>query len=127
MKIIANIVLLIISTYLFSACEVPMKKETLYGTWQAVAVTEEGDSLALNPAEIKLSFAENKYEFMSTLNYKEAGTYQLQSNLLLTKDTTRNNLLEKGVEITKITTDSLFIRMNEQGRERKMILVKSEE
>jgi len=124
MKFISKIGLLIIGCSLFNACETLIQKEDLYGTWQAVALTEEGESLQVNLEEIQLSFNKQYYEFHSTLNYKEAGHFQVQSNLLLTKDTLKNSLLEKSVEITKFQNDSLFVRMNEQGRERRLVLVR---
>jgi len=109
---------------LFLACEQNLPKEELYGIWQAVDLTEEDKPLAINLEEIKLSFKAQTYTFESTLQYKEAGTYRLQTNLLLTKDTLKENVLEKGIEISRLTKDSLFIRMNEQGKERRLTMVK---
>ena len=118
---------LTICLFIFNTCEtLTLTKEDLYGNWQAVALTEEGDTLKVNINEIKLSFTERIYQFESTLRYKEAGPYYLQSNLLLTKDTLGKKLLEKGVEITKVNQDSLFLRMNEEGKERLLVMVREE-
>jgi len=122
LKIVATITLGM--CLLFTACEQEVPKEELYGNWQAVALKEEGKSLTINIEEIKLSFKKRTYVFESTLQYKEAGIYRLQSNLLLTKDTLKENVLEKGIEISRLTKDSLFLRMNEQGKERRLTMVR---
>ena len=101
-----------------------IQKEQLKGKWTAVQLTEEGDSLRVNLEEITLNFAEQGYDFTSTLNYKEAGVYELQKNLLITLDSLNEAPKEKVVEITKIQNDSLFIRMNEQGKERILVMTK---
>lgn len=99
-------------------------KEDLYGDWQAVQLTEEGQEVPVNLSEINLLFKENSYHFNSTLKYREAGTYRLQSNLLITKDTINNNRLEKGIEIYRMMPDSLYLRMNEEGKERLLVMVR---
>lgn len=100
-------------------------QEELNGKWTAVQLTEEGDSLPVNLEEITLQFDEkNGYGFTSTLNYKEEGTYQLNKNLLSTIDSLNNATKEKVVEITKLANDSLFIRMNEAGKERILVMTK---
>lgn len=99
-----------------------IQKEELKGKWTAVQLTEEGDSLKVNLEEITLNFWENGYDFTSTLNYKESGIYQLKDNLLITLDSINEGQTEKVVEITKLQNDSLFIRMNEAGKERLLVM-----
>ncbi len=101
-----------------------LEKEQLKGKWTAVQLTEEGDSLKVNLEEITLAFKETGYDFTSTLNYKEAGTYDLKDNLLTTLDSLNTNQQEKVVEITKLQNDSLFIRMNEAGKERLLVMIR---
>ena len=101
-----------------------LDKEQLKGNWTAVQLTEEGDSLKVNLDEITLKFKEKGYDFTSTLNYKEAGIYDLQKNLLTTLDSLNEGTIEKVVEITKLQNDSLFIRMNESGKERILVMTK---
>jgi len=122
LKIVINIVLGM--CLLFTACEKEVPKEELFGAWEAVELTEEGKPLEINLQEIKLSFKAQTYVYESTLQYKEAGKYRLQANLLLTKDTLKDNGVEKGIEISKLTKDSLFLRMNEQGKERRLTMVR---
>lgn len=101
-----------------------LDKEQLKGKWTAVQLTEEGDSLRVNLDEITLNFKDKGYIFTSTLKYKEAGTYSLQKNLLTTLDSLQEGTVEKVVEITKLQNDSLFIRMNETGKERILVMTK---
>ena len=109
---------------LFVSCNAINKKQ-LKGEWTAVQLTEEGDTLNVNLEEITLNFDDNAYQFTSTLNYGESGTYRLAENLLYTQDTLSGDALEKVVEITKIKVDSLFIRMNEGGKERLLVMKKN--
>ena len=101
-----------------------LEKGQLKGKWTAVQLTEEGDSLKVNLEEITLDFREKGYDFTSTLNYKEAGTYDLKDNLLTTLDSLNVDQQEKVVEITKLQNDSLFIRMNEGGKERVLVMTR---
>lgn len=102
-----------------------IKKENLEGNWTAIQLTEEGEALQVNLEEITLSFAQKGYIFTSTLNYKESGVYTLQENYLITKDTINQPSKEKVVELTKLNQDSLFIRMNEAGKERILVMLKN--
>jgi len=101
-----------------------LDQEQLKGKWTAVTLTEEGDSLKVNLDEITLNFKDKGYDFTSTLNYKEAGVYSLKKNLLTTQDSLNEGTIEKVVEITKLQNDSLFIRMNEGGKERLLVMTK---
>ena len=114
---------IILLTFLLASCG-GLTKEQLKGKWTAVQLTEEGDSLKVNLEEITLDFDEIGYDFTSTLNYKEKGTYQLQDNLLMTLDSLNEGTEEKVVEITKLQNDSMFIRMNEAGKERILVMTR---
>jgi hypothetical protein len=116
--------LLLCSALVLGACS-PNSEKMLQGQWQGVAVLENGDSLAIDPALIRMSFDEqNGYAFASTLNYREAGTFYADARYLYTTDTLNQATTEKAVEIVKLTADSLFLKMNEAGRERLLKLVK---
>lgn len=102
----------------FSSCDL-MKEHQLAGSWQAAGVLEDGMPLDIDPAEIQFRFFENGlYIFKSTLSYREAGTFKMEGNLLYTLDTLNEASSEKVVKVTNLTTDSLFIQMNAEGRER---------
>jgi len=120
--------LILVGLLLVNTACAPYNDSELHGTWEGVEVLEEGESLNVDPTEVGFTFSEdNGYTFRSTLNYKEAGTYQVQDTYLYTTDTLNQASTEKAVEITKLSEDSLFIRMMEQGQERTLKLVRQEE
>lgn len=97
----------------------------LAGNWQAINLTEEGDSLAVDLSDIRFVFKDNgRYYFHSSLNYEEAGTYRLDGPYLFSTDTLSSITREKAVEITLLNEDSLQLRMQELGKERVMLLLK---
>lgn len=97
----------------------------LAGTWVGSSLTEEGELVPVDAGDISFQFRSNGYyEFNSTLDYKEAGTFSLQGNLLYTLDTINEASTEKAVKIIDLTSDSLFILMNAGGRQRILKLVK---
>ena len=107
---------------LFCTCEAYEKSE-LSGNWQAVNLTEEGDSLAVDLSDIRFEFRDDgRYYFHSTLNYEEAGTYRLDGPYLFSTDTLKSLSREKAVEIMLLNADSLQLRMQELGKERIMLL-----
>jgi hypothetical protein len=110
-----------------SSCSPGLNEADLHGSWQGVAVLEEGDSLPVDPSVIKFRFDDNKYyQFESTLNYKEAGTYYLDDVYLYTTDTFNKASSEKIVEVLLLNEDSLHMLMKEQTKERVLKLVKSD-
>lgn len=105
-----------------SSCS-PFKVETLIGDWQADAVLESNIPLEVDVSEISFSFHEDlNYDYYSTIGYSESGQFQIDKNLLITKDTTRANASEKKVQILILTQDSLHIKMNNRGKLRIMQL-----
>ena len=104
------------------------KLNLLEGEWQGTLLLEEGDSVAIDPAELGFSFQQDEktYTYRSTLNYKEAGSYYIQTKYLFTKDTLEAASKEKGVEILELSADSLHLKMIEEGKERIMKLVKKQ-
>ncbi len=109
----------------FFACD-PYADTDLAGSWEAIEITEEGDSLAVDLSGIRFEFTKDgRYYFHSTLNYEEAGTYRLDGPYLFSTDTTQEVSREKAVEIVLLNTDSLQLRMQELGKERIMLLKKS--
>ncbi len=113
---------IIASLFLLCSCENPNKR-LLIGNWQTSEILEEGKPLEVDFSLIDFNFTEaGLYDYHSTLNYREAGSYYLQSNLLFTLDTLNEASMEKAVKITKLTQDSLFLKMNENGKERIMRL-----
>jgi hypothetical protein len=99
----------------------------LVGKWQGAALQEEGAEIPVQEKQIHLSFFPNgTYSYRSTLNYREAGTYYLDGALLYRRDTLNEASHEMRVKIIRLDEDSLFFRMQENGRERVMQLVRKE-
>lgn len=98
----------------------------LIGSWTAYEVLEEGESLDINASEIQLEFVDDfTYAYQSTLDYKEAGQYNVQSSYLYTTDTLPTaQAARKAVEIIQLTSDSLQLRMNDEGKERILKMLK---
>lgn len=110
---------------LLCLCSCGREDELLLGDWQAVSVTESGDSLRLNPAEIGFTFrADNRYTFRSTLRYQEAGTWRYDHGYLFARDTTQPENPERVVAIDKMTPDSLMLRMKADTAERYVLLLR---
>jgi hypothetical protein len=123
MKLYIRILLCTASCFFFSCSS--LKSDLLVGHWQAFEVLEEGEPLMINPEEITITFTEDEsYTYNSTLNYLESGNYYLDAKYLYTLDTINQASTEKAVEIIKLTTDSLVLRMNEGTKERILKLVK---
>lgn len=105
-------------------CEKFTKKD-ISGNWQAASLSEEGKPLKVNVDAIYFHFDENGgYEYSGTLKYKEKGSYYLQGDLLYTLDTINESSVEKAVRITKLTPDSLYLKMNASGKEQFLHLYK---
>ncbi|MFK7935678.1 MAG: hypothetical protein AB8G22_19345 [Saprospiraceae bacterium] len=102
----------------------PVDDDLLIGEWQAAALYEEGKSIEVDLNEISLSFSNNNYHYTSTLNYRESGSYFVDERFLFTIDTTHRASTEKAVEIQLLSVDSLYLRMQENGKERLLQLAK---
>ena len=100
--------------------------ELLLGDWQASLVTEEGDSLRLDPSEITFRFTpDNRYAFTSTLRYAEAGTWRYDDGYLFAQDTTQPTNPERVVAVERLTLDSLVIRMQADTAQRLVYLLRT--
>ena len=124
-KTLTNSSLLIIIAYLtFVACQTN-EPSPIIGQWEAIALTEETVPLEVEMSQIKFDFRANgQYDFHSTLNYREAGNYKIQSNYLLTTDTLHATAHEKMVKIESIQNDTLVLLMKKENKERKIKLIR---
>lgn len=113
---------------MFGACNTE-ETNLLLGDWTGYEVLEEGEKLDINASEIQLTFNEGDvYTYSSTLDYKEAGKYNVQASYLYTTDTLSTSQGgRKAVEIIQLTIDSLQLRMNDNGKERILKLLKEAE
>ena len=119
-----NIACAALSLFLFNACG-EFVDNKLVGTWQGATLLEDGMPMSVDPSEVGFDFYGNGlYQYRSTLNYREAGTFSIRGNLLYTLDTINEASTEKAVKIVTLTEDSLFIKMNAEGKERIVKLAK---
>ncbi len=94
-----------------------IQEKKLLGKWQAASLMEDGMPIPVPPSEIGFEFFEKGYyHFRSTLNYREAGIFSVSGGLLYTMDTINEASTEKSVQILNLTTDSLFLKMNDEGK-----------
>ena len=116
--------LLLLLASLLLHCE--REDNLLYGEWRGTLVTEEGDSLRLDPREITFVFTpDNRYAFTSTLRYREAGTWRYDSGYLFAQDTTQPSNPERIVAVDILTLDSLVIRMQADSAQRLVYLLRT--
>lgn len=106
------------------ACQ-QMNDELLIGQWQAVSLREEGEPVPVGMEEISFEFRPDRtYRYSSTLNYREAGAWYVETRFLYTTDTINQASTEKAVEILMLSEDSLHLGMLENGKERVLKLVR---
>ena len=97
----------------------------IIGTWEAIDVRENGDSLALDPAQIGFVFRPNgRYDYRSTLAYREAGTWRHENGYLYAMDTTGQASEQYIVGTKMMGMDSLQLRMKGETGERLVLLLR---
>ncbi|MCC6723218.1 MAG: lipocalin family protein [Saprospiraceae bacterium] len=93
-------------------------KQKLVGKWQAVSITEDGSPMPIPVEVVGFEFFPNGYyNFRSTIEYKEAGTFDVKGGLLYTLDTINEASTQKSVQIVAVNLDSMTLRMNSEGKE----------
>jgi len=123
---ISTRILAVVTIFLIVGCTSPYAKDDLQGQWTGTYLEENGSPLMeVDPAELSFSFTENGYQYQGNLNYREAGSYTLDPPYLYTTDTLNQATTEKTVEILLLSTDSLHLRMMENGAERVLKLTKA--
>ncbi len=112
---------------LFFACNRAKREQMLKGSWQAVRVLEADSLLPVPDSVIQLHFYEDhSYRYEGTLNYRESGHWRLQNHLLITQSRDKT-AKERQVRIQKLSSDSLFLEMQEKGRKRLLVMRKLHE
>jgi len=111
-------IILLLGLFLVVSCK-QYEEDHLSGSWRGSVILEAGQPLEIDPSNIILILnPDGSYQYESTLNYKEAGTFYLDQPYLYTMDTINQASTEKAVEVILLTPDSLHLRMNEAGKER---------
>lgn len=119
--------LILLCTLLAGAACQQMNDQLLVGKWQATELLEENTPVDINTNEISFEFREDQnYAYQSTLNYREAGEYAVEGPYLYTTDTLNQASTEKAVEIILLTEDSLYLRMQQNGKERLLKLIRQQ-
>lgn len=98
------------------------KSHQLQGQWQGVRLMEGKDSVAVDPSLIQLTIEKESYSFSSTLNYREAGSWRLEDEVLYTTNKLVDNPYEKAVYILQLKRDTLVLWMMDDGKERVLTL-----
>ncbi len=111
---------------LLAAACAPYSPSDLAGSWDCVSLKETGDSLPVDVTAIHFTFEDGgRYAFQSTLKYREEGAFKIRESYLYTLDELATDAREKAVEITRLSRDTLILRMREQGKERIMVLARA--
>jgi hypothetical protein len=119
-----NLFLLLLPIITFLGCGDNQTRK-ICGKWQTVAVTEEGEVVNMDLSAMKFEFQNNGiYNYKSTQDYIEAGSFSIQGDLLYTLDTINKASSEKAVRILKLTRDSLLLQMMAGSKERIFSLAK---
>ena len=115
---------LLLIFFTFYACD-DGRAELILGDWQAVSITEAGDSMQLNTSDVGFTFAPSgTYNYRSTLRYQEAGRYRYENGYLFAQDTTNTDAQERVVAIDKLTQDTMVMRMQQDSVERVMLFLR---
>ncbi|MEL6720447.1 MAG: hypothetical protein AAFO82_21965 [Bacteroidota bacterium] len=102
------------------------KENLLLGRWNATQLTENGNSIEMELEEVWFTFDEQgHYQFHSTLNYREAGFYKQNNNLLYTTDTLIEDRNRQAVKILKLDEAHLELGMEDRGKKRVLSLMKA--
>lgn len=113
--------LVCLCTLVVVACG-PYQSRDFHGHWQGILLTEEGDTIAIDPSLIDFRFDKKQYTFSSTLNYKESGEYHVKGDVLFTIDKQTAGAREKAVRIKYLQNDTLILGMKDNGRNRDLKL-----
>ncbi len=97
----------------------------MVGVWRVVEIIENNKLLKDKTLDnIILQFNdEGQYTFQGTLNYKEAGDYEIKRNLLVLSNHLSNE--EKKLYIDALNSKKLVLLMENAGKVRKMVFNKS--
>ncbi|HMY85449.1 MAG: hypothetical protein KDC31_01695 [Saprospiraceae bacterium] len=125
-----NLLLLILGVSLFTSCKktIISPPVTYKGIWQAGSFVVKDSSVTLDVSNIILKLNEDsRYSFVNNIGQNEAGVYVVRDSLLVVTDTTVSPSVEKAMQITGLTSDSLVLRMNFGGKESWMHFTKQKE
>lgn len=98
-------------------CSCGIDQNKLYGTWQAAAYFEMGQTVDTPLDAVRINFSPSgDYQFKSIGFYEEKGQYRVAGKYLFLLDTTTAAAKERAVKILYIAADSLKIGMEADGK-----------
>lgn len=113
---------LIILSFLIFSCQ-PLSREALEGDWEAITVVEEGDTLDLDLTNVSLTFDRDRFKYRHTQRDSLSGVYELSKDLIeLFVDSPGVDTIV--IQVSDLQAASLVLRMNHEGKERLVTLVK---
>ncbi len=115
--------ILAIMFLLSSACHTIDQKD-LQGTWVGQQVIEAGDTLTMDLSNLRLHFdPDGSFTYVKTSRERLAGAYSISGSLLelLVSDPAPETIL---IQISDLSADAMHLRMNHDGNERHLGLVK---
>ena len=91
--------------------------DALAGTWKAVHVVEENDTLDLDLSNVKLTFDAKHFRYRHTLRDSMSGTFDLTRGLinLYVQNPEKDTII---IQLSELTDEDLVLRMNHEGKER---------
>lgn len=108
---------------LSNACH-SIDQEDLQGTWIGQQVIEAGDTLNMDLSNLRLHFeSDGSFTYVKTSRERLAGAYSISGSLLELE--VKNPAPEKIlIQISELSSDVLHLRMNHEGNERHLGMVK---
>lgn len=126
-RLIKNYWSLITSILLFliiTSCQSEDKTPLLIGTWKGASWKVGDKDSGRNASNARFQFnADNTYT-AAFEGSKEKGTFRLRGDGKLFTTAEGSTKIEKAVKLTKITADTLVMKMNRVGDREELILVK---
>ncbi len=98
--------------------------EALTGSWRANSVVEEGDTLDLDLANVFLDFTKDRhFHYKHTQLDSLSGTFKLADGLinLHVLSPSADTII---IQLMDLTDESMILRMNHDGRERLVTMVR---
>ena len=97
----------------------------IVGVWRVVEIFENNKLLKDKTLDsVILQFNdEGQYAYQSTLNYKETGNFEVKRNILVMSNHLSNE--EKKLHIDALSSKKLVLLMEDAGKARKMVFIKS--
>ena len=108
--------IMLLLALLVLGCSAGIDQEMLLGKWKAALLMDRTEKSGIDLSAVQFEFKANKtYSYQSNLKYKEAGRYSTLGKTLYSTDTTVVDQKEKAVKIIRLSADSLFLEMNNNG------------